>query len=165
MATAPNQVWTWDITRLPGPRKWVTYPLYVVLDLFSRYVVAWMVATRGNGDTSAAADHQRMPEAGHRARTTHPAPGSRCADDGQDVFPAAGRPGYPGQLQSAAGVRRQPVFREPLQDRQIRAGVPGSLLLPRGRTDLLSKLLRLVQQRNTVTAAWGCSPPTPSTMA
>ena len=46
MASAPNQVWTWDITRLPGPRKWVTYPLYVVLDLFSRYVVAWMVAAR-----------------------------------------------------------------------------------------------------------------------
>ena len=46
VATAPNCVWTWDITRLPGPRKWVTYPLYVVLDLFSRYVVAWMVATR-----------------------------------------------------------------------------------------------------------------------
>jgi putative transposase len=45
VATAPNQTWTWDITRLPGPRKWVTYPLYVVLDLFSRYVVAWMVAT------------------------------------------------------------------------------------------------------------------------
>ena len=39
VATASNQVWTWDITRLPGPRKWVTYPLYVVLDLFSRYVV------------------------------------------------------------------------------------------------------------------------------
>ena len=46
MADAPNQVWTWDITRLPGTRKWETYPLYVVLDLFSRYVVAWMVATR-----------------------------------------------------------------------------------------------------------------------
>ena len=46
VATAPNQVWTWDITRLPGPRKWTTYPLYVVLDLFSRYVVAWMVAWR-----------------------------------------------------------------------------------------------------------------------
>ena len=46
VASAPNEVWTWDITRLPGPRKWVTYPLYVVLDLFSRYVVAWMVATR-----------------------------------------------------------------------------------------------------------------------
>ena len=46
VATAPNQVWTWDITRLAGPRRWVTYPLYVVLDLFSRYVVAWMVAPR-----------------------------------------------------------------------------------------------------------------------
>lgn len=46
VATAPNQVWTWDITRLAGPRKWVTYALYVVLDLFSRYVVAWMVAAR-----------------------------------------------------------------------------------------------------------------------
>lgn len=46
MASAPNQVWTWDITKLPGSRKWVTYPLYVVLDLFSRYVVAWMVAKR-----------------------------------------------------------------------------------------------------------------------
>ena len=46
VATAPNQVWTWDITRVAGPRKWVTYPLYVVLDLFSRYVVAWMVAAR-----------------------------------------------------------------------------------------------------------------------
>ena len=30
MASAPNEVWTWDITKLPGPRKWVTYPLYVV---------------------------------------------------------------------------------------------------------------------------------------
>ena len=46
VATAPNQIWTWDITRLAGPRRGETYPLYVVLDLFSRYVVAWMVATR-----------------------------------------------------------------------------------------------------------------------
>ena len=46
VATAANQVWTWDITRRAGPRKWTTYALYVVLDLFSRYVVAWMVATR-----------------------------------------------------------------------------------------------------------------------
>ena len=46
VATGPNQVWSWDITRLPGPRKWTTYALYVVLDLFSRYVVAWMVAAR-----------------------------------------------------------------------------------------------------------------------
>ena len=45
-ATAPNQVWTWDITKLLGPRKWTYYYLYVVLDLFSRYVVGWMIAER-----------------------------------------------------------------------------------------------------------------------
>lgn len=49
VARAPNQVWTWDITRVAGARKGETYPLYVVLDLFSRYVVAWMVATRESG--------------------------------------------------------------------------------------------------------------------
>lgn len=45
-ATAPNQVWSWDITRLPGPTRWCSYPLYVLLDIYSRYVVAWMVAER-----------------------------------------------------------------------------------------------------------------------
>jgi putative transposase len=44
LATAPNQVWTWDITKLRGPGKWVYYYLYVLLDIFSRYVVGWMVA-------------------------------------------------------------------------------------------------------------------------
>ena len=46
MATAPNQVWTWDITKLRGPAKGLYFYLYVVLDLFSRYVVGWMVAPR-----------------------------------------------------------------------------------------------------------------------
>jgi putative transposase len=45
-ATGPNQVWTWDITKLPGPNSWVHFCLYVVLDLFSRFVVGWMVAKR-----------------------------------------------------------------------------------------------------------------------
>lgn len=44
LATAPNQVWSWDITYLRGPAKWVHYPLYTVLDIFSRYVVGWMIA-------------------------------------------------------------------------------------------------------------------------
>ena len=46
LATAPNQVWTWDITKLKGPQKWTYYYLYVILDIFSRYVVGWMVAPR-----------------------------------------------------------------------------------------------------------------------
>jgi len=46
LATAPNQLWSWDITKLRGPATWTYYHLYVVLDVFSRYVVGWMVAPR-----------------------------------------------------------------------------------------------------------------------
>ena len=44
LATRPNEVWSWDITKLMGPAKWTYFYLYVILDLFSRYVVGWMVA-------------------------------------------------------------------------------------------------------------------------
>jgi len=46
LATGPNQVWSWDITKLKGPVKWTYYYLYVILDIWSRYVVGWMVAQR-----------------------------------------------------------------------------------------------------------------------
>jgi transposase InsO family protein len=46
LATGPNQVWSWDITKLKGPAKWTYFYLYVILDIFSRYVVGWMVAER-----------------------------------------------------------------------------------------------------------------------
>jgi putative transposase len=44
LATAPNQVWSWDITRLRGPVKWTYFYLYVLLDIYSRCVVGWMIA-------------------------------------------------------------------------------------------------------------------------
>jgi putative transposase len=46
LATAPNQVWSWDITKLRSPFQWTYYYLYVMLDIFSRYVVGWMIAER-----------------------------------------------------------------------------------------------------------------------
>jgi putative transposase len=46
LATGPNQLWSWDITKLAGPTKWTYFYLYVILDVFSRYVVGWMVAER-----------------------------------------------------------------------------------------------------------------------
>lgn len=49
LATAPNQVWCWDITKLRGPGKGEHYCLYLVLDLFSRFIVGWMVAPTENG--------------------------------------------------------------------------------------------------------------------
>jgi putative transposase len=46
LATKPNQVWSWDLTKLAGPAKWTWFYLYTILDIFSRYVVGWMVAAR-----------------------------------------------------------------------------------------------------------------------
>ena len=46
LATAPNQLWSWDITKLRGPVKWTYFYLYVILDVFSRYAVGWMLALR-----------------------------------------------------------------------------------------------------------------------
>jgi putative transposase len=50
LATAPNQLWSWDITKLLGPAKWTYFYLYVILDVFSRYVVGWMVAPRESAE-------------------------------------------------------------------------------------------------------------------
>ena len=52
LAAVPNQVWSWDITKLKGPAKWTCFQLYVILDIYSRYVVGWMVA---EGESSALA--------------------------------------------------------------------------------------------------------------
>jgi putative transposase len=46
LATRPNQLWSWDITKLLGPAKWTYYYLYDILDVFSRYVVGWLIAER-----------------------------------------------------------------------------------------------------------------------
>jgi len=45
-STGPNQVWSWDITKLLGPKKWTYFYLYVIVDIFSRYVVGWMLADK-----------------------------------------------------------------------------------------------------------------------
>jgi len=54
LATAPNQLWSWDITKLLGPEKWTYYYLYVILDVFSRYVVGWHVAA---AEAASIAEH------------------------------------------------------------------------------------------------------------
>lgn len=49
LATGPNQLWSWDITKLKGPATWTWFFLYVLLDVFSRYVVGWLLAHRESG--------------------------------------------------------------------------------------------------------------------
>ena len=52
IATGPNEVWSWDITKLLGPSKWTYFYLYVILDIFSRYVVGWMLAYRESAESA-----------------------------------------------------------------------------------------------------------------
>jgi putative transposase len=65
LATGPNEVWSWDITKLKGPAKWTCFHLYVILDVFSRYAVGWTVQPRENADLAKAligqsVDQQRI---------------------------------------------------------------------------------------------------------
>ena len=81
VATGPNQVWSWDITKLKGPIPCLYYALYVILDLFSRYVVGWMVARHENAHLAArliAATCRKQGIAPHHL-TMHADRGAPCA--------------------------------------------------------------------------------------
>jgi putative transposase len=54
LAERPNELWSWDVSKLKGPAKWTYYYLYVILDVFSRYIVAWTVQYRENGQLATA---------------------------------------------------------------------------------------------------------------
>jgi putative transposase len=80
LATAPNQVWSWDITRLLGPVKWSYFYLYVILDIFSRYVVGWMVAARESATLA-----QRLIEETCRKQAIEPGQLTIHADRGSSM--------------------------------------------------------------------------------
>jgi putative transposase len=54
LATQPRQLWSWDITKLKGPATWTYYYLYVIIDVYSRYVVGWMIAERESAELAEA---------------------------------------------------------------------------------------------------------------
>ncbi len=54
IARQPNQVWSWDITKLQGPTRGSYYELFVIIDIFSRYVVGWMVSPSETGELAEA---------------------------------------------------------------------------------------------------------------
>ncbi len=69
VATGPNEVWSWDITKLLGPKKWTYFYLYVLLDIFSRYVVGWMVADRENSALAGRLIEESCHKQGVRPQT------------------------------------------------------------------------------------------------
>ena len=78
LARRPNELWSWDITKLLGPVKWTYYYLYVVLDIYSRYVVGWMLATRESGSLAERllADSVRKQSVEREQLTIHADRGS-----------------------------------------------------------------------------------------
>ncbi len=73
VATAPNQVWSWDITKLLGPHKWTWYYLYAILDVYSRYAVGWALAARESARLAEAliAECLRVEGVGRDQLTIH----------------------------------------------------------------------------------------------
>jgi putative transposase len=78
LATEPNEVYSWDITKLLGPAKWTYYYLYVILDIYSRYVPGWMLAHAENARLAEAllADTVTKQDIGHGQLTIHADRGS-----------------------------------------------------------------------------------------
>ncbi|GAA5039829.1 IS3 family transposase [Actinopolymorpha pittospori] len=81
VAASPNQVWSWDITKLAGPAKWTYYYLYLILDIFSRYPVGWMVASRESATLAERliAETVRKQQADRNQLTLHADRGSSMA--------------------------------------------------------------------------------------
>ena len=67
LAERPNELWSWDVSKLKGPAKWTYFYLYVILDVFSRYIVGWTVAVPRERPARQGADR-----AGRRAAADHP---------------------------------------------------------------------------------------------
>jgi putative transposase len=93
LATQANQLWSWDITKLRGPEKWTCYHLYVILDVFSRFVVGWMIAYRESAELAKRLIGHSCRQTTHRARPVDHPRRSRLIDEIQTGGVAHGRPG------------------------------------------------------------------------
>ena len=145
LAEAPNQVWSWDITKLRGPVKWTYYYLYVILDIFSRYVVGWMLAHR-----ESAALAQRLIAESCRKQDIEPDQLTLHADRGSSMrskpvgLLLADLRSYQDPLQ-ALRLERQSLLRVSVQDDEVLSSVSEPLWFRRRRPAILLRFLRLLQ--------------------
>ena len=80
LATAPNEVWSWDITKLLGPVKWTYFYLYVIIDIFSRYVTGWDDRSVREWGPGPASHRPKLCQATHHTGSAHPARRPRRLD-------------------------------------------------------------------------------------
>lgn len=99
LATGPNELWSWDITKLRGAQKWTWYSLYVIMDVFSR-IWRFSIAYRGLDDreprargTRKRAHRNNVPAPGGRAEPAYDPRRPRLVDDVENTGSADGRPG------------------------------------------------------------------------
>jgi Integrase core domain len=137
LATAPNQVWSWDITKLLGPAKWTYFYLYVILDVYSRYVVGWMVAHREQADLAECliAETIAKQEIPAGQLTLHADRGSSMTSK-----PVA-------FLLADLGVTKSHSRPYAVQDPQVSARLPRPLRLSGRGPNVLPAILPLVQRR------------------
>ena len=165
LATQPNQVWSWDITKLKGPVKWTLLlpvrhprhlqPLRGRLDGRPR---------RGR-PPGRTADRGDLHQAEHRAGPAHHPRRPRTGHDQQDRRAALLGPRHPAQPLAALRLRRQPLLGVPLQDPQVPARLPRPLRLARARASGLPPAVRLVQHRAPPQRLWPSSRRPPCTTA
>jgi transposase InsO family protein len=139
LATGPNNAWSWDITKLLGPAKWTYYYLYVILDIFSRYVVGWMVTYRESAALAKRLIAETCAKQGIESGEAHGARRPGLVDDLQAGGPAARGPrGHEVPLE-APRLQRQPVLRGPVQDPEVPARIPPAVRIDRGRPFVLAR--------------------------
>ena len=148
-ARGPNQVWSWDITYLPTSVRGVWLYLYLVVDVWSRKVVAWDVADREEPQIAAdlvsrACLRERISKGRRQRLFLHAVNGNamRAATLGSP----AGVAGCPAVVLQAEGIQRQPLLGVVVPHREIPAGLPSAAIPQHGRGLLLGLCIRgLVQ--------------------
>jgi hypothetical protein len=146
LACRPNEVWSWDISKLKGPAKCTCFYLYVILDLFSRYAVDWTVQYRESAELAKALIAQacKQQQIERDQLTVHADRGSAMRS--KPVAFLLADLGVLKDAQPALHLDRQPVQRGALQDAEVPARVPRAVRQHRAGTRVLQIVLRLVQQ-------------------
>jgi len=146
LATGPNQLWTWDITKLLGPAKWTYYYLYVILDVFSRYAVDWMIAER-----ELAVLAQKLIKKTIAKQSVDPNKLTIHADRGSSMTSNRWRCCLPTSASSSRTRARTSPTTTATRSRSSRRSNTGrasrSLRVDPGRALLLCLVLSLVQRR------------------
>ena len=165
VATGPNQVWSWDITKLHGPAKWTYYHLYVILDICSRYAVGWMVAARESAVLAEKLISETCAKQGIARGQL-----SLHADRGSSMTskPVALLLADLGVTQSHSRPHvsnDNPYSEAQFKTLKYRPGVPRPVRLDRGRPGALPGILSAGTTTSITTAGSACTPPPTSTTA